>query len=63
MQIADRCYVIRNGEVLCEGRPDEVLNNAEAKEHYFGDNSDPGLQGPPPSQMRKGTQSRRRIDR
>jgi lipopolysaccharide export system ATP-binding protein len=37
LQITDRSYVIRSGSVLCHGRPDEVLNNAEARKYYFGD--------------------------
>jgi lipopolysaccharide export system ATP-binding protein len=37
LQITDRSYVIRSGSVLCHGRPDEVLDNAEARKYYFGD--------------------------
>jgi lipopolysaccharide export system ATP-binding protein len=37
LQITDRSYVIRSGSVLCHGKPDEVLNNAEARKYYFGD--------------------------
>ena len=37
LQITDRSYVIRSGSVLCHGRPDEVLGNAEARKYYFGD--------------------------
>ena len=37
LQITDRSYVIRAGAVLCHGRPDEVLANAEARKYYFGD--------------------------
>jgi lipopolysaccharide export system ATP-binding protein len=37
LQITDRSYVIRAGVVLCHGRPDEVLANAEARKSYFGE--------------------------
>ena len=40
LQITDRSYVIRAGKVLCHGRPDEVLANAEARKHYFGEEID-----------------------
>lgn len=42
LQITDRSYVIRGGKVLCHGRPQEVLQNAEAKKYYFGDSMDLG---------------------
>ena len=37
LQITDRSYVIRDGQVLCHGTPDEVLSDPEARECYFGD--------------------------
>jgi len=37
LEIADRCYVIVRGRVLCNGEPDYVLSHPEAKRHYFGD--------------------------
>ncbi len=37
LQITDRSYVIRNGKVLCHGSPNEVIQDAEARKHYFGD--------------------------
>ena len=48
LQITDRSYVIRDGKVLCHGRPDEVLANAEARKYYFGEDMDLGHRGPPP---------------
>jgi lipopolysaccharide export system ATP-binding protein len=42
LQITDRSYVIRHGKVLCHGTPQEVLNNAEARKHYFGEDMDIG---------------------
>jgi lipopolysaccharide export system ATP-binding protein len=37
LEITDRSYVIRSGQVLCHGRPDEVLRNPEARKYYFGE--------------------------
>jgi lipopolysaccharide export system ATP-binding protein len=37
LQITDRSYVIRAGAVLCHGRPEEVLANADARKYYFGE--------------------------
>jgi lipopolysaccharide export system ATP-binding protein len=42
LQITDRSYVIRSGQVLCHGTPDEVLDNPEARECYFGEDMDLG---------------------
>jgi lipopolysaccharide export system ATP-binding protein len=36
LQITDRSYVIREGRVLCHGAPEEVINNADARRYYFG---------------------------
>ena len=46
LQITDRSYVIRSGQVLCHGTPDEVLQNPEARKYYFGDSMDLGVGGP-----------------
>jgi lipopolysaccharide export system ATP-binding protein len=48
LQITDRSYVIRSGQVLCQGRPDEVLRNPEARKYYFGEGMDLGPIGPAP---------------
>ena len=37
LQITDRSYVIREGQVLCHGTPAEVLSHPEARRVYFGD--------------------------
>lgn len=37
LQITDRSYVIRSGQVLCHGPPQEVLRNPEARKYYFGE--------------------------
>ena len=47
LQITDRSYVIRAGEVLCHGSPDEVLSHPEAREYYFGENMDLGHRAGP----------------
>jgi len=40
LQITSRSYVIRDGRVLCHGRPEEILRNPEARQYYFGDKMD-----------------------
>jgi lipopolysaccharide export system ATP-binding protein len=42
LQITHRSYVIRTGQVLCHGTPEEVLSNAEARKVYFGENVNVG---------------------
>src|SRR5882757_9001778 len=37
LEITDRSYVIRGGQVLCHGARNEVLNHPEARKHYFGE--------------------------
>ncbi len=37
LQITERSYVIRSGNVLCHGTPAEVLSNPEARKVYFGE--------------------------
>jgi lipopolysaccharide export system ATP-binding protein len=36
LQITDRSYVIAAGQVLCHGKPKEVLDDPKARELYFG---------------------------
>jgi len=43
LEITDRSYVIRSGQVLCHGRPREVLNHPEARKHYFGEGMQVGI--------------------
>jgi lipopolysaccharide export system ATP-binding protein len=45
LEITDRSYVIRSGQVLCHGRPREVLNHPEARKHYFGEGMQVSLGG------------------
>jgi lipopolysaccharide export system ATP-binding protein len=42
LQITDRSYVIRDGKVICDGPPEVVLANPEARKYYFGDDMDLG---------------------
>jgi lipopolysaccharide export system ATP-binding protein len=37
LEITDRSYVIRAGQVLCAGQPREVLQHPEARKYYFGE--------------------------
>ena len=46
LEITDRSYVIRSGQVLCHGDRREVLANPEARKIYFGDS--PAVPLPPP---------------
>ncbi len=43
LEITDRSYVVKEGQVLCHGRPEEVLRNPEARKHYFGEGIDISL--------------------
>ncbi len=36
--ICDRAYIISEGRVLAEGRPSEIINNAEVRKVYLGEN-------------------------
>jgi lipopolysaccharide export system ATP-binding protein len=45
LEITDRSYVIRGGQVLCHGRPREVLSHPEARKYYFGEGMQVGLGG------------------
>jgi lipopolysaccharide export system ATP-binding protein len=45
LEITDRSYVIRGGQVLCHGNRNEVLNHPEARKHYFGEGMHVGLGG------------------
>ena len=37
LQIVDRCYVISEGKVLCEGEPEQIQKNEEVRRKYLGD--------------------------
>jgi branched-chain amino acid transport system ATP-binding protein len=36
LEVADRAYVIETGEIIMEGRADDLLNNPEVKRAYLG---------------------------
>ena len=36
LEIVDRCYVVHRGNILCHGKPDEVVRHPEAVKYYFG---------------------------
>ena len=37
LEITDRSYVMRAGQVLCHGTPQQVIENPEARKYYFGE--------------------------
>jgi lipopolysaccharide export system ATP-binding protein len=46
LQLADRCFVIDKGNVLCSGPPHEVKEHPEVRRRYLGD-IDAAVAGPP----------------
>ncbi len=44
MEIANYCYVIYSGQVLCSGNPIDVLSHPEARKLYFGEKSQQQLE-------------------
>ena len=50
LQIVDRCYVIDNGKVLCDGTPEEIKKHEEVRRRYLGDIDGP-VTGPPAPHM------------
>ena len=46
LQLADRCYVIDKGTVLCSGPPAVVKDHPDVRRRYLGD-IDAGMPGPP----------------
>ncbi len=38
LEIADRAYVLETGNIVMEGKADDLLNNEEIKDAYFGGN-------------------------
>ncbi len=37
LQICDRAYVIKNGELLASGKADDIKNNKQVREGYLGE--------------------------
>lgn len=46
LQTVDRCYVIDEGKVLCDGTPDQIKDHEEVRRRYLGD-MDGMAAGPP----------------
>jgi lipopolysaccharide export system ATP-binding protein len=42
LQVTDRSYVIREGQVFAYGNPEEILNNPDVRRHYIGERFDVG---------------------
>jgi lipopolysaccharide export system ATP-binding protein len=57
LQITQRSYVIRAGQVLCHGTPEEVLNNEEARKVYFGEDVAIGMSSMMKQQRQQSEQS------
>ena len=38
LSVVDRAYVMANGTIVAEGTPREIVNTAQAKKLYFGEN-------------------------
>lgn len=58
LEITDRSYVVRSGQVLCHGTRDQVLQNAEARKYYFGENMDVGNAAAHASQVDASSENR-----
>jgi len=37
LDICERGYIVSEGSIICEGTPDEILNNQKVREVYLGD--------------------------
>lgn len=61
LQITDRSYVIRSGQVLCHGPRETVLRNPEARKYYFGEGMDTDLRPPSGSPTERVSNLRRRL--
>lgn len=38
LKICSRAYILGNGQLICAGKPDEILSNQKVKETYLGEN-------------------------
>ncbi len=64
LQTVDRCYVIAEGKVLCNGTPDEIKEHEEVRRRYLGDIDGPAT-GPPAPHIplgRTGAERREHFD-
>lgn len=62
LEITDRSYVIRAGQVLCHGQPNDVLQNPEARKYYFGEGMDLTAPAQPPRPHHLGERASRLAD-
>lgn len=62
LQITDRSYVVSKGAVLCQGTPQEVLSNPEARKRYFGEGMEMPISRPHPPHQKPGRSSSPRSD-
>ncbi len=46
LQIVDRCYAIIEGQVVCNGKPEQIKRNEKVRRLYLGD-MDGSIHGPP----------------
>ena len=37
LDVVDRAYILHDGQVLMEGRPEEIVANSEVRRVYLGD--------------------------
>jgi len=37
LDICDRAYVLKSGEILTHGKPDEIVQNADVRKYYLGE--------------------------
>ncbi len=52
LQVTDRCYVICEGCVLCQGKPQEITQHPEVRRIYLGDIDAPTPGMPPAPKLR-----------
>ena len=38
LDICERAYIVNNGEILCEGTPNQILQNQQVRKVYIGEN-------------------------
>jgi lipopolysaccharide export system ATP-binding protein len=62
LQITDRSYVVSKGAVLCQGTPQEVLSNPEARKRYFGEGMEMPISRPHPPHQKPGRSGSSRGD-
>lgn len=41
LEITDRAYIMRDGQILASGNPEELYNNPLVRQYYLGDNFQP----------------------